>query len=1663
MTLSYKKALEGMRQSFPRWTDIRKRTSKSYGGKLLESYAKEWDDIQKAIEDYQSIFFIVNYFGKENSIIDYLYMGLIGITEDVKIKNFECDVTDDVEYFYNHLDSCCLQQANYLLFHEKCLPEHTTDIVYSCSNGTYKVKLLKEHIWNAYDEFAKFAGIERYDDETNKSLEQRTYAVFKNFANPTNTGLKHAIENSLIGIADIKEKDIKIIPFNNNSIDLSIKKYNDIFEDFLDYNKDVFRAKVWDRSDWQHDFQKTEYMPQAWDKSMEITQDGVGYNDSLKVDYIKDVNYNDMTTVTVDSYKKSENEVRSYVYKNKTEAPIKLTLKKYGQQIKKKKVNYRITAHNVEKIKPEEMYLEYLSKETGEKEYDIEDLVKDVYNVDKIERNLLDKNKKYRLIFTPQNNFSDMQINRVDLLSNKKVSKDLRVEYGPYEFYKGNIINNHVAACIKRLKDAISYDNLYEENHRIRVGTDKSYGEIQIPITYNMANKGINLSITCPESDAMNNVHIECMNGFVFNHDTRIIRDEQKDSLGYIIIGGVNHELSCRSFSFNIDAEDDPVKQGAATVIITAGDTTEKIIYKEPTTVHREYDKSTPVKIMIQKNGQNPVQISGFKYSDYEVSIDTNGSSKPVFRKDYVFFPATISNDTDRVIVTVTPRTAIHPYIDYIQIGESLMGAQYAVDIDTTDIDNPSLKIASNCNATLYSVDTKSGLLTAISEKGKYTTCALYKNNTSERGYITLNTDSFTKIEYSSLKIQKKFRGTENDYIIFDPGEEYDGITIIGIQTILIGRCSFEKLLDVDVKNTESYISNLGDVFLRTGEAIERKTLTLPTAPKNTKLFRLTGIPSDIETSFVVVNDSGAKRFYVGTSFEDDVPKYIFLNLINSTESIAYNNIETYEETTRNVPVVNLFSPYINFSELYLYTVEPDNEKDKIIFAATDDSWSLGITDSGLTIVTQISSDYKKLFPLEVSYINDRYIISNTIPLLDTYMINGELHDLKEYMITPEEGIEITYEDDDDNAEDIIVPYSGVIKLRCSNVSHLRLYYSNKLLSDYSLLGEEGIVMWNDNNYFGKTIQVRYTSKKPVSMRFTDWTKLYNYVSYKIEAYRQINHLRFTKMKNGDSVDLEFPEIPDKIVTACTNGAFQAFVQNDVLKVYQIADTKALAVHNGYIYDNGQEYYFFTDKHDDSASRYKNVDTINTTYRDSSIYLHIKSTNYMPHSDMSAKSLSLLTDFKLKDYEMDGISKFNHLTACESLNLWETYSMTAKLVPAHYSYGISLEAEDGGYAVMEITDCIQKNGCVSLWANGDLEFYIVPEIKENGFQFSKSICIDIDNAKKLESYNDYRYVSIDTLESNTRYYLLVYGTSGIFDDLISLPFASVKDMEKSHSKNIELLHFDIKENDLKNTTVDIEFDDKCSTMEDLVLDHQKGLSTSANLEYGLTKIHTSQLSSCSLIDASYENSVIVSQRLNATIKTRPFYVASSKSINMLYIKINDVFAGKYKDFDISVYGSSSYDGEYRLVHSAENTNIIEIPRLYIKNYLYIEVKARRGKIIESIETYARYAEYKNAVLTSPRKKSGTFVTKLYDIGLGDYTLDSIDYSMLSGSDKNVAFYVRGARRDKDNIIFTAWKPYVKDDGLVSTSFEQYSLFQFKINISGEDTNVKINKFIMKVK
>ena len=60
-------------------------------------------------------------------------------------------------------------------------------------------------------------------------------------------------------------------------------------------------------SNWSNNFAKFDYLSHAWDAKVSNYKDGVGYNDSLKVSTVKDLDTELGTSISIYGYKKSEN------------------------------------------------------------------------------------------------------------------------------------------------------------------------------------------------------------------------------------------------------------------------------------------------------------------------------------------------------------------------------------------------------------------------------------------------------------------------------------------------------------------------------------------------------------------------------------------------------------------------------------------------------------------------------------------------------------------------------------------------------------------------------------------------------------------------------------------------------------------------------------------------------------------------------------------------------------------------------------------------------------------------------------------------------------------------------------------------------------------------------------------------------------------------------------------------------------------------------------------------------------------------------------------------------------------------------------------------------------------------------------------------------------
>lgn len=256
----YLKAIE----FFPRWMNIRRRPYKSSEGDLLSSIIEEYQDVRRAIEEYQKDFFLVNFFGREDEILETLYAAHIGAIEDFsefKI-NDTLTVTTDIETFQQDTKTYYYQDG-YLLVRPRFVKDDRPYLDYTYKGYPYSIRWIEMHVWNVYDEFAWFAGLSRFEKESNKELCTRTLAAFKNRTNVTEKGLRNAIVNIASDI--LSKATITFEQPTEKNMALPDDAFGTVFERLAQENKDLARTKIWDLTYWENRFKTMSYLPHIWD------------------------------------------------------------------------------------------------------------------------------------------------------------------------------------------------------------------------------------------------------------------------------------------------------------------------------------------------------------------------------------------------------------------------------------------------------------------------------------------------------------------------------------------------------------------------------------------------------------------------------------------------------------------------------------------------------------------------------------------------------------------------------------------------------------------------------------------------------------------------------------------------------------------------------------------------------------------------------------------------------------------------------------------------------------------------------------------------------------------------------------------------------------------------------------------------------------------------------------------------------------------------------------------------------------------------------------------------------------------------------------------------------------------------------------------------------
>lgn len=1646
-------------KSFPRWMSIRKYPRTSNGGKYLQSLIKEQDNINIALQKYIKDFFLATYIGREDTILDYGFIAQIGNVDiENTNNNLGLKITDNPRYFLNNRNTSCLLQDGYIILDPINAPE---DLIfrYTYNNFKYTSKLTKVHIWNIFDEFALMSSLERFENETNKELMQRCFAVFKNKPNSTEQGIKNTIINTLTNYLPLTNSDIKIETLNQNNIYLNDDIYGNIYERLAQFNKDFFRTKVWDISLWEHNFKKLDFIPVEWDTKLDFYQIGTGQNNDL-ITKISDSN-NSTTNLKITGYEASQILINDYVHKHNITKEIPLKLTQYKNELKSKTIEYKILASEVTKVEPTSVYLKSSIKKTGDYICYLEDIVTNTDDLTIVNPGKLTPGN-YKLKFLPKNDYASMNIYYADIIHQENKTSLLK-ENQVFKFKDGILQNVDILGHINSLAGLKTYSNITEKNNTLTIGPESSSGELSIDIS-KMGGKPLNIKTSCKEVNYTSDSQFVTYNGFVLQND--ILTASGTDSISNIII-----DLDCSSLSFEFLKSDNPSLQGTISVLITIDNEVdqESGLWTSAKIYRKNFNKFCHIHVEIQKTGMNSVSIKNIMASRYRITkwLDYGELITTPFNTMLPNYGSDIKNNLH---IKIESFSSYAPVIEYIHIGPSLKYASY--EIDNISISNDDiLKFHTDCKVELY--------LNNKLIQNNFTTYNIYKNETSRDILLEIDTAGFISINSSSKDIlTTNYNGKIINYITINSKEEISYIVINGTYSIDKERKNINELLNLN-KNDIVYVCSNSNGFIVVSENgqekiayIDRKDL-----PSSSDCFVFENLPNNITGCFVLdkTNNIINNVIQLDRNFE-----YAYLIPINSKEYIAYNSETMFTSELSNIDLVNTFSPLLDMSTLMFYKIDNIilkniNSKITVNFIKIFDDiteyspWSLG--NKKLHIVCNFDFSNINEYEAEAIQIKEIFTLSSIIELEDTYLINGKTEELAKYIIEPPNDMIINY-DEETVSEDIIIEKDLFNKLYYSNIANISIVkINNQIVSNsiYDLVNDAGIIIWKDDTYVGQKAQIIYTYQKPASLSYKSLDSLYEIIGYSIDAYKIINTepIRINNSKDGDKNIIDFDgKIPDKIIIYCDNPNFETIIDNNTVITKLIGNNNTVMVKTGYYYDNvGNEYYFFEHMKSDPIDKF---DCIEFHYVKRTIdFLQFiqESTNYVLDSSMinfsHTEELCHIDLTQTKD--IWGISSLNSLSACDSFQKWISFNMNVSISNHFNSPCLEFNPiiSNDNYALLELS--LNRNKILTFIASSSLNISILQEIKLNNDSMTKTIFArPYKNIINIPNTNIY-YYNFENDDLSFKYYLFVQG-NGYLDDILIVD--TIDKIISGHNKNLDLLFNNITEKSYETYEHCLDFDINGNSLIDLEFNKKGTLQTGSNVDWGITQIYDIQndLDKCILNNITLNHNAFYSNDKTGTLLTPKILLNNKTSIRDLYIAINNVIVDKLENFNIKVLTADNINNEFIEIVSCSKTNLLEVPVSSLFNYIQIEIEMPPNKIINSICVYARYAENKYSTPKITRNNTGSLISKLYDTA---YNANFILEKFVGNISKleYVELYIRGYKEDSLSDVWTDWYKCELDTNLKSINphiFENYRFFQFKININNVEAKANIKKIVLKV-
>ena len=1701
-TEMFKRAIE----YFPLWSDIRKRSEKSTGGRLLSSILEESINVESSIQDYINSYFLTNYIGHEDEVMAYVYMTEIG---NINAKDFivfynneTFTFVDSIKDFENMERTCFYEEGKIYIKDNEYVKDVNSFILYDTityDQSEYKIK--RVHVWNIFDEFATFVNTRRYENETNKQLFDRILYITRNMPNGTEEGLKHAIVSELqFFVPEINIDEIKIERPTPENLIKPYEDYEALIDLLAEVNRDIYRTKRWDIDYWEYEFESISYIPHIWDKVVKDWQNGVGSYNDLEVILADNIQ---STDASVHFYKKSLEAFKKYVYDKNIDKDINFTMTKYNDVLNQIHVKYKITASELQNITHEPIYLNIFESNKVNEEIAIQDIAVNIgKDIEKIDNSIIDVNdtNDYHLEFISKTGY-DLKISEAKVIYMNKDTNIVEDTLDLLEECEGFVLNSEyelVSDSNKVALTAIEHFTTSEgfKNEYNYITIDDGYNEGIA--TYSLTNKGglyINCNYECNTVKVPNSL-IQCLGGFWNTDDRFVVRGDYSTEQKVL-----NFSLEANYVEFKINNE----LNGQISMLVedeSFGISNIDLTYLKSFESART-DKPRKITFTIKMISINDIEFYDFIYSNYSIELKTKYGSLPLTDSGYK-----LSNFyNNELTLTMSAKTGCSPIFYGLYIGKDFKNISYKT------INIPS---KANCFRK-FSVKTNGSINLCSNHeliRENFKPITIYKA-TSNLSYLRINLSEYETIDKINLVSSEGNieRIEESGSIYYNirllTGQTVDFVKISGTRTKQAREISLEDMVKFYIKDYDSTYDSIFCSRCSKGLIIGRSNpggdpYNLKVEISSDAFIGINAIKYVLNLPSHLGGVYGSNNGYENRALSNDRAfDYISIYPAGAEIYQALNSINIFSQITKYIPITKNFDKDIDLKKQLYYSVElfdkdmedyitikfhNDLDNDTNIYDLND--WSIGTANSYVIINNNINLSNSKSYNSETFNISEQIQVSSSVDIKDSYEItNYTVLNTECFIInTDEQGVSIKYDYFDGTSKknhllkyiEINTKNDGFNKLPHSNIDtiyHISKHpYTDNYLQDvtsYNLLKDEGLIIWNDPDLIKKSekIYLVYSIKKPIAFVF-DLDYLYKAIDYDVNAYEQTDTFNILNISNGTKINLlgdsNHTEIsksyinssPDLVFVSCAEPTFEALLENNTIKFNKYTDKNTLLVKTGYYYINGREYYLFSETDEDDIKNSKYYEGYNIHFSSDEILTYKPTNNYISNSEMRLRGIGPLYNFNCKKDVDYGISDFDNLTSCESFNNWSTFEMKIRLIDGFNGLGLNfLPLNDEGYAYIDITDYLSDGiNYVSFYATETLKVYLGKEESYLDVNFDEPVFISID--KEFEKNNsDIRY---EIIEKNARrYYLIVQGYGTLDDIIIS---TSPDSIFKAHTKNITLLGLDLYEKKVEGSQYRMLLENrKDYTSYSANLMSNGYIKTTSNIDWYVTKIKSfvsdEDFKSCSLQNIGVNADCVFTLNNQGVLETQPIYIKDIDNIRRLIFKINDIELDNMTGFHTTILTSNKYNGQYITTISNTNKNNFHLNQGFFEDYIKIQIKIPPLKHINKIEIYADYYAENDNPLSINVKQSGYILSKVYDLQeLLDCRVKSLDLNEISNIN-DVSIQIRCSRDEEFLDVWSDWSEIKLTSDLKiekPIAFKNTRFLQFKILLKNRDAFIKIS-------